>query len=1004
VQKQRGQRACCAFASCVCVFECVCVVSCSAGRRTDGDLWVLAIDGMDQAKTRLPHEMRTSKDTDSSEGLPLHIVSVVVYGAFVPIIGLINDPSVTKNSCLTVTNIHRAIELQWTASVEASASKKIVRWPSRLHITFDNAVGENINSNVFYYLAALVHHGVFKRVTVGTLCVGHTHNINDQIFSVWSKYLNVNDVMTLKSLMEKFSTNYKATMIDSKEEMELLNQLEIEKKRVIEEESEKDSAIIAGLKNVTQKQQVARVWKKYQELERLLHRSRQGSTRMFGDIEDLVKQPHMEMVERNADVGSWLKQPTLKGLSKYHVFAIDRDTNGDTFLARKFLSGSDITYKNDLAQAHNFEVEGVMYRDQQILFRRIDRITADPLALPYNVVDTDSIMEKVRKMHNPKRSAAMNKLNTVDAQTYIDMCASFHDKVKKQGEECEMCGTQIEKQSKIGVIHRLQRNASEAEKTAYATKNKAKEESKTLLKLHFSEADAAERHPSKVMHGWWTNWLTRVDMIAEHYISKGVPCLQPGGQEETGFYAPPTDSTVEERNAFERVEVRQMAKYGPPRYDDFALIRSSREEQQAPFWVARVLLYDTPSAEDLEADAERARSHKRYRKTDIPAVDSHKRDVNVAEWYLEQSVEKTVNRGKDGAQIFAPGDNADTFKHTHIKVEWWIHDAGRNKTESKSGAADKQVDPNIPASAKPAKSDNRSKRSNAQKSKGDAKKADAKSAPSAPSRMDVDDDAALSTVQVDRLHLSRSAKKYTSMMDSPPSKDHAEDAEYREVDENDAASESDDSSDEIDMTRQFPQSSAPSASVSRINATAKIEDSRIKASCASGAVIDTSAPPLQSSPINESDIEAFRDNVYFADPDRYEARQWVHVSQLIHWGDRSSVMKGFPSQRAKDKTKTPQVNNDAWQVLLIDLKQGEGGIEGAAALRLRFPKLEFHSITHNALASRHACESLAHRMQMQGLPMTQEQKALYAKQCSEKMQEMQQNMLDTSVIAYRLLK
>ena len=69
---------------------------------------------MDQAKTVLPHQTRNSHETDSlaRSGLQTHVVSTVIFGGLIPIIGFVNLPDVWKNSSLTVTNIQSAIEMQ----------------------------------------------------------------------------------------------------------------------------------------------------------------------------------------------------------------------------------------------------------------------------------------------------------------------------------------------------------------------------------------------------------------------------------------------------------------------------------------------------------------------------------------------------------------------------------------------------------------------------------------------------------------------------------------------------------------------------------------------------------------------------------------------------------------------------------------------------------------------------------------------------------------------------
>jgi hypothetical protein len=1039
---------------------CVCVVSCSAGRRTDGDLWVLAIDGMDQSKTRLPHEKRSSHDTDSLDGLPLHVVSVVVYGGFTPLIGLINDPSVTKNSCLTVTNIHRAIELQWTASVEASASKKIVRWPSRLHITFDNAVGENINSNVFYYLAALVHHGVFKRVTVGTLCVGHTHNINDQIFSVWSKYLNVNNVATLADLLDKFSTNYTGHMHDSPAEAALLQAMIEEKALLVEAKAVVQAAELAAVVEEAKRAEPARAAKMREEMkflaamnvtaheraeqmkrlrrdladERRATRAFKGP-RMFGDITSLGAHPHMEMVEHNVDAGGWLRRGKarkfdLTGLGQYHVFRIDKNMDGCTYLTRKFLSNSDVTYADaGNNQAHRFDVDGAFYRDQLLLFEKEEYIDFDPIALPFNVVDTASIMKKVDMMHS------MKGINDAQAKTYTDMCAGFHAKVIEQGLECKVCKAQVKTLADIGVIHRMQNNPSEDEFTAYRKKVKDRVDAQNVLNLHLNEPDAGDRHPSKVMLGWWTNWLTRVKKIEAHYRSKGVACLEDEDEFENGLYAPPADQTAEELKAFERIEVAQMAAYGPPRCGDFALIRSSRVKSQAPFWLAKVLLYDSPSDELLAEDARRADEKKRPAPTPSPPVNADDQDANVVKWMNEKGQKRAPKKSKGGMRTVSDAAKVDTFMHTHVKLQWWVHNAAcnraalkhlesdatspdgqsapkkRNKAAGAKSAAKAKVKSAPSSKSKPTASKRKTKSSSASASL-ESNASKSKSAANDASMQMFDDEAPLSFLQTmpscspvcpstplpsqsSRSHLGRSARNARSIIESPAAAQHPErDEEYQEEEEERGDAANIEHSDrEVDMTHGAAAPASTSAHSLHLASTPfRISKSAVGAVIQSmllGAHLESdfsSAPAAGASsaspsevgepecsipiPLTEADINVFKENSYFENAKCTDA-QWVSVEQLIYWGNQDAIMIGMGAKQQK------KISAPAWRMLLTDLMQGAGGSEGAAALHSRMSIVSFDGVTHENKATSSAWQSLEEKTKALGRKATPEWAAEY---------------------------
>jgi hypothetical protein len=54
--------------------------------------------------------------------------------------------------------------------------------PQVLYLELDNTSHENKNQIVFGYLSMLVEMGIFQKVKVGFLLVGHTHDHIDQIF------------------------------------------------------------------------------------------------------------------------------------------------------------------------------------------------------------------------------------------------------------------------------------------------------------------------------------------------------------------------------------------------------------------------------------------------------------------------------------------------------------------------------------------------------------------------------------------------------------------------------------------------------------------------------------------------------------------------------------------------------------------------------------------------------------------------------------------------------
>ena len=80
--------------------------------------------------------------------------------------------------------------------------------PPVLYVQLDNTARENKNLTVFGYLSMLVERGIFKKIKVNFLLVGHTHDHIDQMFSRFSKMLARCDTFTLPTLSRLFTEAY----------------------------------------------------------------------------------------------------------------------------------------------------------------------------------------------------------------------------------------------------------------------------------------------------------------------------------------------------------------------------------------------------------------------------------------------------------------------------------------------------------------------------------------------------------------------------------------------------------------------------------------------------------------------------------------------------------------------------------------------------------------------------------------------------------------------------
>ncbi len=164
--------------------------------KSPGRYMCLMIDGMDQKKTCLPHFARLPKDIGEECLVQMHLVGCLSYNRVVKPWVYLTYPNVHNDPNLTITIIQRVLQ-SWIGSL-----------PPTLYVQLDNTARENKNSSVFGYLSMLVHRGLFKKVKVNFLLVGHTHDHIDQMFSTFSKKLSRYDAFTLPALSDLISQAY----------------------------------------------------------------------------------------------------------------------------------------------------------------------------------------------------------------------------------------------------------------------------------------------------------------------------------------------------------------------------------------------------------------------------------------------------------------------------------------------------------------------------------------------------------------------------------------------------------------------------------------------------------------------------------------------------------------------------------------------------------------------------------------------------------------------------
>ena len=136
---------------------------------------------MDQSKLTLPHYKLTPKDVGNF--LETKITGVLVHGKAFDC--YISEPQVRHDTNLNLPRLHNTL---------MSLTKK-GPLPPIFYLQVDGG-SENKNQWMLSYLSLLIELGVFSKIKMSFLPVGHTHEDIDQAFSRIAVYLNQHDAYT----------------------------------------------------------------------------------------------------------------------------------------------------------------------------------------------------------------------------------------------------------------------------------------------------------------------------------------------------------------------------------------------------------------------------------------------------------------------------------------------------------------------------------------------------------------------------------------------------------------------------------------------------------------------------------------------------------------------------------------------------------------------------------------------------------------------------------------
>ena len=617
------------------------------------ELWTLTIDGMDQSKTQLPHRARFNKDLEPLARMKVHAEGGFCFGGPQPVLGLLNFPDVRKDSNLCVLTVERILDIQFgllekqcqkqrdakvaAAAVAAAAAAALndrevdqqmldaqraartvgadglypedgvgMKWPKRLHITFDNAASECKNQWMFRFLGLLVLHGVFLQITVSTLLVGHTHDIVDQLFSIWARMLRIHDAETYEKMRNIFRERY-ITRIQGL--------IDLMKKRRTE-------AAAAGLSSprTREEEAFAEVMESSSESSHWSSEAAEILSNFSSFVRDTFKDPelcpHIELQSVCIEVQGWLKRavvgklPDLKNLDQAHNFGIEKDEQtGDVYLYNKHLCDStSLPDTGSLRQVkhHYLGRQTGDYTTRALLYRTADRQEADPYKIPPLVVHTAKLRETAAKY------AAASAMTAAELHQFYAMLQRMDDAHKVQREVCQVCAELSASYSGHGVIHRP-KGADDVDLQAARKKSSAKDKAWQELMAHLYDPQYADVHNARQVHtGWWTKWLHRADEhIVPAFITRGL-VLNPKARVRR-FHQHPANlvsGTGEQPVVLDlgRVDVSWLHKYGIPRPGQMAVVRS--DDAMEPFRVVEIVavrgLDEAARAEIARVEAEEA--------------------------------------------------------------------------------------------------------------------------------------------------------------------------------------------------------------------------------------------------------------------------------------------------------------------------------------------------------------------------------------------------------------
>ena len=161
------------------------------------DAMSMIVDAADQSRYALPYCYISTHSSQKALRVPVHLMGVLVHGEAVH--GFTYFESFKQGNNVTIEAIYEAL---------ATKLAKDGKLPSVLYLQLDNTSKQCKGRFMIGFLGYLILKGVFRRIMLSFLPVGHTHEDIDQFFSRLATYLSCHDAANIDELHDAIRRCY----------------------------------------------------------------------------------------------------------------------------------------------------------------------------------------------------------------------------------------------------------------------------------------------------------------------------------------------------------------------------------------------------------------------------------------------------------------------------------------------------------------------------------------------------------------------------------------------------------------------------------------------------------------------------------------------------------------------------------------------------------------------------------------------------------------------------